>query len=72
MAGKLASVRLLMVEDDASDADLVRRALKRAGGLFARLELDIVERVQDARQSIANGWDRATGWIPGLVVSPAG
>jgi hypothetical protein len=31
---------------------------------------DIVERVQDARRSIAHGWDRATGWIPGLVASP--
>jgi predicted Ser/Thr protein kinase len=33
---------------------------------------DIVERVQDVRHSIANGWDRATGWIPGLVVLPSG
>jgi predicted Ser/Thr protein kinase len=32
---------------------------------------DIVENVQDARESIASGWDRATGWIPGLVAAPA-
>lgn len=31
---------------------------------------DIVENVQDARRSVADGWDRATGWIPGLVASP--
>ena len=28
---------------------------------------DIVENVQDARDTVASGWDRATGWIPGLV-----
>jgi predicted Ser/Thr protein kinase len=32
---------------------------------------DIVERVQDVRHSIASGWDRATGWIPGMAVYPA-
>ncbi len=31
---------------------------------------DIVDNVQDMRESIASGWDRATGWIPGLVAAP--
>jgi predicted Ser/Thr protein kinase len=32
---------------------------------------DIVDQVQDVRHSVASGWDRATGWIPGLVASSA-
>ncbi len=30
---------------------------------------DIIDNVQDARDTIASGWDRATGWIPGLVAA---
>jgi PAS domain S-box-containing protein len=55
MSGKLASVRLLLVEDDATDADLVRRSLRRASGLLARFDMDSVERAHDAAQHLARG-----------------
>jgi hypothetical protein len=31
---------------------------------------DVVEQVQDARDAVASGWERLTGWLPGMAASP--
>jgi signal transduction histidine kinase/DNA-binding response OmpR family regulator len=55
MSGKLASVHLLLVEDDANDADLVRRALLRSNAVLARFDLERVDRVSDAVARLGAG-----------------
>jgi PAS domain S-box-containing protein len=55
MPGKLTSVRLLLVEDNATDADLVRRSLLRASAVLARFELETVDRASEAAARLATG-----------------
>ena len=53
--GKLTSVRLLLVEDNATDADLIRRTLARSNAMLARFEMETVERAADAAARLALG-----------------
>jgi DNA-binding response OmpR family regulator len=55
MSGKLTAVRLLLVEDDPTDADLLRRSLQRANVLLARFELDTVDRAREAAGRLRRG-----------------
>jgi PAS domain S-box-containing protein len=55
MSGKLTAVRLLLVEDDPTDADLLRRSLQRSNIVRARFELDAVDRARDAAERLQRG-----------------
>src|SRR5262245_48999209 len=55
MSGKLSSVRLLLVEDNLSDADLIRRSLQRANAPWGGFEMDCVDRSQLAAERLRRG-----------------
>src|SRR5258705_6291701 len=55
MSGKLTALRLLLVEDDPTDADRLRRSLQRSSIVRARFELDAVDRARDAATRLGRG-----------------
>src|SRR5258705_10982427 len=58
MSGKLTALRLLLVEDDPTDADLLRRSLQRSSIVRARFELEAVDPARDAATRLRhNGYD---------------